>query len=108
MSAESIDREQLIEALHRLDDPESKKNAFVYRVWEDGEVTQEKAGHLLGSRTLFTVKPPTRGYLPPEAMPHTEDGHGFAWSGDEKAALSVRALFEAWAAEAESIEEVTA
>lgn len=69
------------------------ENTHAYRVWQDGEITAEKGGSLLGRRTLHTVAPPLEGVRHP--MPVGDpDGDSYAWVTHADA-LRVRAAMAA-------------
>lgn len=65
--------------LRRHHKPElERKDGMVYQVWEDGEITLQKSGHLMWQRSLHTieegehlVKGATKVVLPCEHNNHT-------------------------------------
>jgi len=76
----------------RVHDPEQAKHGMVYQVWEDGEITLQKAGPLLWRRTLHSIYPGTSG-LPllqlPEKFINSRDNlaHSYAFVTFENAIL---------------------
>ena len=64
MSVHTVNREELLKFLlehHKpelLQHPESGDGGMVYQVWEDGEITLQKGGSLLGHRRLHCIMPP--------------------------------------------------
>lgn len=64
-----------------------------YRIWQDGEITSQKGGSLLGRRTVHTISPPLAGVRRP--MPAGDpDADSYAWVTHSDA-LQIRAAMAA-------------
>lgn len=84
--------EELAQKLHN---PEhAKKHGHVYQVWEDGEITLQKAGDLLWMRTLHTIVPPCQYRVTPIVLPERYGEHSYAFVGSEAEAMQIRDLIE--------------
>lgn len=81
--------EELI-AKHSDDSLAKVENGHVWQVWEDGEVTLQKCGSLLGMRNLHTIKMGCpKASLSPSLFPHktknSHGEHGFIYTTEEGA-----------------------
>lgn len=69
----------------------AKVDGMVYQVWQDGEITLQKSGDLLGQRTLHSIKQGCDAVVSPDHFPdHNHDGVGFIYT-DRDGADAVRA-----------------
>jgi hypothetical protein len=82
-------------ALHHKPDL-AKQDGMVYQVWEDGEVTLQKAGPLLWQRSLHMIEPPiygakVSGELFPMHLcnPGQKERHGYIFT-DEAGCEAIR------------------
>lgn len=55
------------------------KPGMVYQLWEDGEVTLQKCGPLLGCRNLHMIGFPVKGLDLSLMLPHRSGEHSFVW-----------------------------
>ena len=68
----------LKQMIHEAHNPKLVEEAYVTKVWEDGEITQEKGGELYGARTLHCLAMGFADGIPVEMMPKQNTKHGFA------------------------------
>lgn len=70
-----------------------KKVGMVCQLWEDGEITLQKAGDLYGQRNLHMIVPGKIVSIKGSEMPvPAHDGHGFAFIESTEKAAELRKL----------------
>ena len=76
-----------------LHNPEAVKEAMMYEIWEDGEITLTKAGCLYGLRALHLISYGNEGLaLPPDSLPIKNAKHSRIWAADRETATKARNL----------------
>jgi len=65
---------------------------MVYQVWQDGEITLQKAGSLLWQRSLHQIVPPLKNYVAGLSLPCKSGDNSYAFVGSEADAYKVRKL----------------
>jgi len=73
----------------------SEEEGHVYQVWEDGEITLQKCGSLLGQRNLHCITPGFDYHLPLSCMPYNNSKHGWAYVNEDNAKI-VRCMIGEW------------
>jgi len=72
--------EELINTINKAHNPDLASNNMVYQIWEDGEVTLQKAGNLLWTRGLHIIYPAINGLnINYTKMPIKYHYHGYAF-----------------------------
>ena len=74
-----MNRDSIIARLVELNDESAKAHDHVCQVYEDGELTMQKGGALLGQRNLHCINEGVPARLPPKWFPNVTSDHGFIW-----------------------------
>lgn len=78
-----ITLEEIKEDIMESDNPDLAKNSSVTQLWNDGEITSQKAGGLLWQRTLHNIHPGIDGIN--IDMPHKHDNYSYIFCTGEDA-----------------------
>lgn len=73
-------------AIAEHNNPElAKEPGMVYQVWEDGEITLQKSGELLGQRSLHCITPGVGFEVPLDLFPNMARSHANIYTTSEGA-----------------------
>ena len=87
--------EKLAQELDNIKYAESETETHVVQVWQDGEITFQKCGHLLWQRNLHQISPPLRHYVAGLKFPRDHGGgNSYAFVANKEEAERIRALVE--------------
>ena len=80
---------KLQDIINKLSNDNLAQNAMVYQVWEDGEITLQKANDLLWQRTLHSMKESINKPMEVVLWPHVYGNYGYAFV-TEQDAITIR------------------
>jgi hypothetical protein len=80
--------QRIIDQVNAMNDDNAANQPMVYQVWEDGEITIQKAGELLWQRNLHCVQPgcPDKT-LPIDALCHKYNSHSYIFCATREVAV---------------------
>ena len=83
---------QLLIDQHSDDSQAEVEGGHVYQVWQDGEVTLQKCGSLLGQRNLHMIYPGFAGFDAGCVWPHKQGNNKFIYTTESGAKAIHRAI----------------